>query len=195
MSASLAIVAHAPLVAAASGWCSPILFPPMTCLTASYVAKYTACAGPTSPSSAVRPGVVEGAPRNRTGSYYDARHAAPQAQDSLAGRHAIRPLDNTIVDGRRGGVDDLHACLRVAPGVSEPDSAADNWMDTTDLDRINWVHYPRLAVFQAGRRALRVAWAPPRCAGRDSLAQCSAMPAKAPAAMFWTREKLGGRLS
>ncbi len=35
ISASLAIVAHAPLVAAARGWCTPAWFPPMTCLTAS----------------------------------------------------------------------------------------------------------------------------------------------------------------
>lgn len=37
--ASLAMVAQAPLVAEASGWCTPAWFPPITCLTASYVAK------------------------------------------------------------------------------------------------------------------------------------------------------------
>src|SRR5262245_34483624 len=44
--ASLAMVAQAPLVAAARGWCTPARLPPMRCLTASYVAKYTAWAGP-----------------------------------------------------------------------------------------------------------------------------------------------------
>lgn len=42
---------------------------------------------------------------------YDAGHASPQAQDALAGGHSICSLDHAIVDGGRGGVENLHPSL------------------------------------------------------------------------------------
>ncbi len=127
-----------------------------------------------------------------TSSHNNARHASPKIHETFATSYAHRALDHALVDRASRRVYDLHSRLRIRVRSVRSRKELGRSVCYANISHLYSVDRVHDSMF------LRK-WSAPGGTPTQQLRICSghhtAIPAKAPAVMFWTREKLGGRAS